>query len=156
MAAKALTRVAFRSADAQSYRLGGREPDAEKILIACQRHQRTRGGLTKRSKLWNWFLGVTVGYGYRLHRVFLFLLALGLIGWWLFQWGVDFDLIHLSQGDHRSASAACPVGFPCFNAPIYSFQLLVPGLDLREVTYWGRTPASTSRGAVCCSSTHGS
>jgi hypothetical protein len=30
----------------------------------------------------------------------------------------------------------CPAGYPCFNPFVYSFQMLIPGLDLREATYW--------------------
>jgi hypothetical protein len=30
----------------------------------------------------------------------------------------------------------CPAGYPCFNSFVYSFQMLIPGLDLREAAYW--------------------
>ena len=39
-----------------------------------------------------------------------------------------------------SANAGCSAGYPCFNPLIYSFQLLIPGLDLREATYWWPNP----------------
>lgn len=133
---------------AESYRLTGDDASAEKILIACQRHQRTRGYPKKNrsrgieaerrlfSKGWNWLLGFTVGYGYRLHRVFIYLLALWALGW-LFYWlGSNADLIHLTQGNHPSAAQGCQVGYPCFYPFVYSLQMLIPGLDLREATYW--------------------
>jgi hypothetical protein len=34
------------------------------------------------------------------------------------------------------ANEGCPQGYPCFNPFVYSFQMLIPGLDLREATYW--------------------
>lgn len=134
---------------AESYQLSGDDASAEKILIACQRHQRTRGypkkarkstdGKGERklfSKGWSWLLEVTVGYGYRLHRVFIFLLALWALGF-LFYWlGANADLIHLTQDGHPSTLHGCEAGFPCFSPPVYSLQMLIPGLDLREAAYW--------------------
>ena len=31
---------------------------------------------------------------------------------------------------------ACRPGYPCFYPVVYSFQLLIPGLDLRQAGYW--------------------
>ena len=122
---------------AQAYRLSGQESTAEKISIASLRDLRKRGNLRRRSRAWNRFLDWTVGYGYRLHRPFLALLVLGLLGALLYYLGEHAGLIFATQGsDHVSASPACPAGYPCFNPFVYSFQLLIPGLDLREATYW--------------------
>lgn len=122
---------------AQAYRLLGYERGAERIFIAGQRDYRKRVDIRRASWWWNWFLDVTVGYGYRLYRPFLTILILGLIGSVLYYLGERAGLIFATQGNnHVSANQACPQGYPCFNPVVYSFQLLVPFLDLREATYW--------------------
>jgi hypothetical protein len=51
--------------------------------------------------------------------------------------GEHADLIFYIPGTkHFSAGQGCRQGYPCFNPFVYSFQLLIPGLDLREATYW--------------------
>ncbi|MEV6244100.1 hypothetical protein [Lentzea sp. NPDC051838] len=64
------------------HRAAGHEHTARKVLIAQQRDLRRRGD--PGNKLWHWFLGVTLGYGYRPARavaglVITFLLALCLV-----------------------------------------------------------------------------
>jgi hypothetical protein len=124
---------------AEAYRLIGEEKTAEKISIKSLRDLRKRGDLRRRSRWWNKFLDWTVGYGYRLHRPFLALLVLGLLGALLYYLGERAGLIFATQGKGPapvSANAGCSAGYPCFNPLVYSFQLLIPGLDLREATYW--------------------
>ena len=124
---------------AETYRLIGEEKTAEKISIESMRDLRRRGDLRRRSRWWNKFLDWTVGYGYRLHRPFLALLVLGLLGALLYYLGERAGLIFATQiksDTPKSASAGCSAGYPCFNPLVYSFQLLIPGLDLREATYW--------------------
>jgi hypothetical protein len=121
---------------AQAYRLSGQESTAEKISIASLQDRRKRGNLRLRARAWNKFLDLTVGYGYRLYRPFLALLVLGMLGALVYYLGEHAGLIFATQGSHVSASKACPHGYPCYNPIAYSFQMLIPGLDLREATYW--------------------
>jgi len=130
---------------ADAYRLNGDEDTAEKVSIASLRDLRKRGNLRPRSRLWNKFLDRTVGYGYRLHRPFLVLLAVGLLGAFFYYLGEHANLIFATQDTtHQAANGVCPRGYPCFNPIVYSFQMLIPGLDLREATYWwpdaGKSP----------------
>jgi hypothetical protein len=64
----------------------------------------------------------------------------GVIGYFVYQAAQHADLMFSTQiqrgGTHVSAQTSCPPGYPCFNPFVYSFQLLIPGLDLREATYW--------------------
>jgi hypothetical protein len=115
---------------AQMYRTSGRERDAQQVAIASQRDLRKRGHLRPHSTVWNIFLDWTVGYGYRLHRAFLFLLAMGLIGWGLYTLGEHAGLMYPTNGSDVPAPQCPPSGYPCFNSFVYSFQLLIPGLDL--------------------------
>lgn len=65
---------------AKAYRLNGDEASAQKVAIARQRDLRRLGNLPAHSRAWNWFLDVTSGYGYRLHRPLLALLVLAIAG----------------------------------------------------------------------------
>jgi hypothetical protein len=122
---------------AEAYRLSGQESTAEKISIESLRDLRKRGNLRFRARAWNKFLDLTVGYGYRLHRPFLALLLLGMVGALLYYLGEHANLIFATQGStHASAATTCSPGYPCYNPIVYSFQMLIPGLDLREATYW--------------------
>jgi len=121
---------------AQAYRLSGQESTAEKVSIASLQDLRKRGNLRFRARTWNRFLDWTVGYGYRLHRPFLALLVLGLFGALLYSLGERAGLIYSTGGGLKAPAPACHPGYPCFNPFVYSFQLLIPGLDLRQATYW--------------------
>ena len=122
---------------AEAYRLSGQESTAEKISIESLRDMRKRGNLRFRARAWNKFLDLTVGYGYRLHRPFLALLVLGMLGALFYYLGEHANLIFATQGgSHASANKTCSPGYPCYNPIVYSFQMLIPGLDLREATYW--------------------
>lgn len=124
---------------AQVYRLAGQESHAQEILIASQRDLRDkrRGHLPSRSRVWNKFIDLFVGYGYKLHRPFVLLLLVGLAGGLIYLAAQHFQLIYATGGTHKSAMARCsPAGYPCFYPFPYSFQLLIPGLDLRETASW--------------------
>jgi hypothetical protein len=137
---------------AEAYQLVGEEKTAETISIASLRDLRKRGDLRRRSRGWNRFLDWTVGYGYRLHRPFLALLVLGLLGALIYYLGAHAGLIYATQPKGKQiaapANGACPLGYPCFNPVAYSFQLLIPGLDLREATYWWPDASKGLRGLL--------
>jgi hypothetical protein len=123
---------------ARVYRLGGNESAAQEILVASQRDLRSkdRGNLSRRSRAWSWFIDRFVGYGYRLHRPFVWLLAAGLVGGVVYLIAQHNDLIMPTGRPHVPAIGPPPAGTPPFYPFPYSFQLLIPGLDLRETANW--------------------
>jgi hypothetical protein len=128
---------------AQAYKLSGQESTAEKVSIASLQDLRSRGNLRGRARAWNKFLDVTVGYGYRLHRPFVALLVLGLLGTFFYYLGERAGVIYAISSSQSRPAPACHPGYPCFYPVAYSFQLLVPGLDLRQASYW--FPSSDSK-----------
>ncbi|WP_434451558.1 hypothetical protein [Lentzea sp. E54] len=87
------------------HRAAGHEHTARKVLIAQQRDLRRRGD--PGNKLWHWFLGVTLGYGYKPSRavaglLVTFLLAIGLV-WTAGQFG------GLTPAKDRPADSCSPV-----------------------------------------------
>lgn len=125
---------------AQVYRQAGKETDAQDILIASQRDLRdkARGHLPRRSRAWNWFIDRAVGYGYKLHRPFMALLAAGVLGGVIFLIAQHMDPNLITQAGTGNVPPFYP--FP------YSFQLLIPGLDLRETANWLPNPARNGWG----------
>jgi hypothetical protein len=121
---------------AQAYKLSGQESTAEKVSIASLQDLCKRGNLRGRARAWNRFLDVTVGYGYRLHRPFVALLVLGLLGTFFYYLGERSGLIYATSTSASMDAPTCRPGYPCFYPAVYSFQLLIPGLDLRQAGYW--------------------
>ena len=132
---------------ADEYHVSGAEENARKVRIASQRDLRKRGNLGRLAENWNRFLDLAVGYGYRMHRPFLVVLALGLIGAGLYYLGERAHLIYSTDGTHTVAPACAP-GYPCFNAFVYSFSTLIPVVDLRQSSYWLPEAAKSPWGAL--------
>jgi len=110
---------------AKVFRRMGREVDARKVLIAKQDARRKHGELGRTSNVWLWFLGKTIRYGYEPWRVMWFMVAMILIGWGLFSWAYD---LHVINAVKESA--------PPFNPFIYSLEVFIPLVDLRQESYW--------------------
>jgi hypothetical protein len=132
----------------QSYTLSGDQKSADRVAIASQRDLRDkrRGQLSWRSRAWSRFIDLFVGYGYRLHRPFLALLVAGLVGGVVFVLAQHANLIVSTAPPHKSAMKAPPAAYPAFYPLPYAFQLLIPGLDLRETANW--LPDATKSGGV--------
>jgi hypothetical protein len=130
----------------QSHMLSGDQKSADRVAIASQRDLRKRGELRRLSRWWNTFIDVFVGYGYKLHRPFVTLLVAGIIGGCIF-WAAQHAGLIVSTGTpHTSALKAPPAAYPAFYPFPYAFQLLIPGLDLRETSNW--LPDATKSGGV--------
>jgi hypothetical protein len=132
------------------YRRDGREEDAEHIAIATERERRRRGNLPITRKLWSKFLDVTVRYGYRIQRVLYAVLALGLVFSVLFSIAQKNDIMEpIAAGRNVEVKAdTCTRDYPCFLAPAYSFELLFPVVNLRQVSFW--LPSASTGWGCCC------
>ena len=128
----------------QSYTLSGDQKSADRVAIESQRDLRKRGKLGWLSRRWNKFIDLSVGYGYKLHRPFVTLLIAGGIGGCIFWAAQHADLIVSTGTSHISAMKAPPAAYPPFYPFPYAFQLLIPGLDLRETANW--LPYATKSG----------
>ena len=72
---------------------------------------------------------------------------LGLLGALLYYLGERAGLIYATQARARSC-ARLPARLSVLQPVVYSFQLLIPGLDLRQATYWW-PDSSRPRGGSC-------
>jgi adhesin HecA-like repeat protein len=132
---------------ASVYRSAGDDEGAQRVLIAKQRRRRSEA-LGWPAKGWSLFLGMTVGYGYRLWLAGIWLLALALAGALLFQWVLD--AAPMGESDLTPAKATDQM--PDFQPAIYSIDVLLPVVSLGQDTAWNAHGAAqwvTVVGTLC-------
>ncbi len=122
------------------YRSTGQDRQAREVIIARERDRTTRGNLRWHARVWNHFLYLTVGYGYRLWLPFVIVAVLGLANSVIYHVAEHGNLIEGTGGQEtqmvvngKTAFNSCPPNYPCFNPVAYSYQLLIPGLNLQQV-----------------------
>jgi len=147
----------------------GRKADARKVHIAKERVR-----LMDRRTKWNdsaatnrdlieWMahwrrlavghaLDWTLGFGYALSRVTVWMLAFIILGWVVFyRAGLEgvmvptSDRVYLGMAwqQHRTL----PPEYPAFNAFVYSIDVFVPLVDLHQEAYWIPTAVPSNPGA---------
>jgi hypothetical protein len=122
----------------------GRDADAKAVLIAKAEDRARLTGMGFLERLWHWFLGVMIGYGYRPWRALVISVGVVALGSLIFEIGYGTELIketrlveHVvrSDTDPREKFRVDP-GYPKFNAWVYSLDMFVPLVDLRQAAYW--------------------
>ena len=109
---------------ASVYRRVGRDEDARKVEVENQRHRRQV--LKGPGRVWNTLMCWTVGYGYQTWKAGIWLLALVLLGWRIFDRAHPAYLI----------AAKPPAQRPWFHAGLYTLDLLLPFADLGYQSAW--------------------
>ncbi|NEP80223.1 MAG: hypothetical protein F6K39_19875 [Okeania sp. SIO3B3] len=124
------------------------DPDAAtEILIHKERDIRPK--LNRLSKFWNYFLDITIAYGYKPTKALVWSSIFISIGW------TSFALGHYNCSDSISnnkclfspASEISPyteepnnktidIDYPEFNLWLYSLDTFIPIVDLHQQTYW--------------------
>jgi hypothetical protein len=121
------------------YREDGRTKDAQRLYIAGERHRRKDGGMSWPTRAWSWFLDVSVGYGYRIHRALLLVLgtaSVGVVFFYLARNGNLMEAVDSSASGKDVSADECTAAYPCFMPVPYSFELFLPPINLRQVSYW--------------------
>ena len=130
----------------------GKEADAKKILIERENARRKYGGLSFSGKVWNWILGVTIGHGYNLSRLFYPVYFCLIFGWIFFLVGYYHGAMACVKVEPISGEAnttdnktvaSKPLGGQKFNSLIYSIDTFVPLVNLHQQDYW--LPDATKR-----------
>jgi hypothetical protein len=128
------------------YRRDGQEDDAQNIAIATERERRRRGNMPLVQKLWSVFLDVSVSYGYRVNRVLYPILILGVVFSVVFNIAQDNEIMKPIAASGRASppeADTCTPDYPRFIPPAYSFELLFPVVNLRQVSYWLPSPSAS-------------
>jgi hypothetical protein len=126
---------------AQVFRRMGREADAVEVLIAKQEDLIRHGKLSWWGRLTRRILGITIGHGYRSGRALLWSLAFVIAGALIFGWANARGLMAPSSPEILTdplyrAGGTIPPDYPRFQALAYSFDALLPIVDLHQESFW--------------------
>jgi len=112
----------------------GYETEAKQTLIAKSEDLLKYGALTWWQRLSNYWLGLTVGYGYRSHRALFIMVCIIFMGAEIFH---DGKRNHLMVKTNTSwASDVSKSNYPKFQAFLYSMDTFLPILNLGQKDYW--------------------
>lgn len=132
------------------YRGSGQVSEATVVAVAQQDDLVRRGDLAWPVRIWQWFLGRTIGHGYRPGRAawgLLMLYALTLVSVWF---GARADaFIPVGQNSSRAVatSSNCTATYPCLSVPAYALETITPILNLHQADQWqpkSSTPAQSA------------
>ena len=129
---------------ARIYRRKGWDREAKKIAIAGQRDRRKRGGMPRAARAWSRFLDVSVRYGYEIHRPLKVVVVAWIVGTVFFYFAQANGLMEAvspPQGAPVDANT-CTSAYPCFFPFAYAFEIFLPVINLRQVSFW--LPAGNS------------
>ncbi|WP_460021832.1 hypothetical protein [Kineosporia succinea] len=127
------------------YRRNGQLAEATVVAMAQQDDLRRRGDLHAPARLWNWFIGRSIGHGYRPARAAWALVAVYLVTFLVVWLGARSDAF-LQTGDTAPVpsvtSSRCGPEYPCFVPAAYALESIVPILNLHQRDKW--QPVSTT------------
>ena len=123
------------------FRKSGDDSKVKNILIAKNKNKARLTKLTWSEFCWYRVFGPVVGYGYRPWRTAWIGLVIILLGWIFFWAGSLADVITpVKEGayvsDDSNKGWHLSEHYPTFFAPVYSLDVFVPLVDLRQVSYW--------------------
>lgn len=116
----------------------GYDKEARQVARAKQDDLRERGKMGFAPTAWNWLSGKTIGHGYQLWRALIASLVVILAGTFIFYAALanGFVLPVKDKPQNYRIGTRCPDNLPCFNPLIYSLDVFLPIVDLRQEGYW--------------------
>ena len=118
-------------------RRAGHVAASKKVLMAKEKDLRKYGDLGFGARVWNWILGATIGYGYRVRRALGWAAGVVLLGMLFFWLGHRAGL--LSPTFSLSAEAAAPSEKrldETFCPWVYTLDTFLPIVDLHQEGRW--------------------
>ncbi|WP_205514289.1 hypothetical protein [Longitalea arenae] len=103
----------------------GHDKYARRVARAKQNDLRKRGKLGIPEKCWNLFLDVTIGHGYQVYRILIAAAIITILG-----------TIVFSRANQLGIMTPVKETQPGFNAFIYSLDVFLPIVDLKQEVYW--------------------
>ena len=125
---------------ADMYSRAGQEREAREVAIARRRDLRTYGDLKRYRKFGNWFLDITIRYGYQTWRaaalltvVFVAFLVLSIVG--------QHHHVIVPTGDTKDlhpmpTATQCTSNYPCFYPFGYTVDTVIPIINVHQADYW--------------------
>jgi len=121
---------------ARLYREEGQDDLARQVSMERERARAENLGWPGR--LWNAFLGLTVGYGYRPRRAFAWLIILFLASSIVFLFAARQGVMVATDAQVRPRPSAvhCQASYPCFSPFLYAADLLLPFVGFHQEDSW--------------------
>ncbi len=118
-------------------RRSGHDKEARQIAYAKQEDLRHNGTMTIPARLWNRFLGLTIGHGYYIHRAVLISCAVILLGGFVFNQAYQKAVMVpiKDRPEHYAPGISVP-NVPQFNPVLYSADVFVPIINFHQEEYW--------------------
>jgi hypothetical protein len=125
----------------------GRDADAKTVLVAKADDRARLIKMAFPERCWHWFLGWTIGYGYRPWRALVMSIAVITGGSLIFLIGHEAKIIretkvveyveYVALADPNSPrKLRVRKDYPDFNFFVYSLDMFIPLVDLRQAAYW--------------------
>jgi hypothetical protein len=136
------------------YERTGNDTDARQVAIVQRRDQRRFGTLRWYRKLFNQLLDYSIGYGYRTWQALLMLIilyaAVLVITVFAARHNGSFVPVPQNAAGIKPVPSVlgCQQDYPCFHAAGYTFDTVVPIINLHQSDYW-RPNDATGWGQVC-------
>lgn len=111
----------------------GHESDSREVLIAKQEALCKCGNISNSRRFWHWFLGITMGHGYRPIRPIVFGLFMVFLGFAIFH--IAYENSYMAQSKLSIFKGNMHL-YSEFNPYIYSLDTFLPFLDLHQENYW--------------------
>jgi hypothetical protein len=121
------------------YRQAGQDSEARKVAIRRRADLRKYGKLNPYRWVGNWFLGLSIGYGYRTWRAALVLVAVFMVFALLAGFAQQHHLM-VPVGDTKGlpvSAAKCTSSYPCFYPVGYAVDTVIPVINVHQAAYWG-------------------
>ena len=128
------------------YRRNGQLSEATRVAMAQQDDLRRRGDLSRPARAWNWFLGRSIGHGYRPGRAAWALLLLYVVTFfavWLGARSDAFIQVGNTAPQPTVRASHCGDAYPCLIPAAYTLENITPILNLHQAENW--QPRSSSR-----------
>ncbi|HEX5887574.1 MAG TPA: hypothetical protein VFY61_02675 [Pyrinomonadaceae bacterium] len=118
-------------------RKSGYEDNARDVLIEMHKARREQGGFSKSGWIWSWILQVTIGFGYRSHRTFLWALLFVILGAVIFNAGYRSGHLVAPKPDTKTVGQFSAIG--------YSVDSFLPIINLHQEELWVPTGVGAGR-----------
>jgi hypothetical protein len=114
----------------------GLRQDALRLTI--ERHKVIGRRLKGPAKIWDWFLGQTLDYGYRPAKVILLIIPIILLGYAVFARAYQLQLMAPTGGPvtYMDAAGQATEYYPRFIPWAYSVDVFLPIVDLHQESAW--------------------
>jgi len=123
------------------YQQAGQDTEARKVAIARRADLRKYGDLNSYRRVGNWFLGWSIGYGYKTWRAGLVLVgvfaAVVVLSFFAQQHHLMVPVGDTDGLRFVPSATRCTSSYPCFSPVGYAVDTVIPVVNVHQADNWG-------------------